>query len=85
VAAPVPREIVPAPPRRGELSLTRARALAAAGHLRDALGTLDSIRPTDPERPDADRLRADIQRQLISLVSLPASAPAAEKDGRRIP
>jgi len=85
VTAPLPREIVPPPPRRGELSLTRARALAAAGHLRDALGTLDGVRPTDPERPDADRLRADIQRQLISLVSLPPSAPAADGDGRPVP
>jgi tetratricopeptide (TPR) repeat protein len=85
LSAPIPREIVPPPPRRGEMSLTRARALAAAGHLRDALAVLDGVRTTDPERADADRLRADIQRQLVALVSLPPSAPAAEKDERRVP
>jgi hypothetical protein len=61
--------------RRGEASLTRAKALEASGHLHDALAVLDGVRLTDPQRPDADRLRADIQRQLITLNS--ASPPAA--------
>lgn len=83
-AAPVARDIVPPPPRRGEMSLTRARTLAAAGHLRDALAALDGVRTTDPERADADRLRADIQRQLIALVTLPPTAPR-EKGDRPVP
>ncbi|MEQ1727106.1 MAG: tetratricopeptide repeat protein [Vicinamibacterales bacterium] len=60
-------------PRRAETALTRARALVTSGRLRDALPLLESIRATDPERPDADRLRADIQRQLIALGPLPAA------------
>ena len=54
-------------PRRGETALARARALEASGHLRDALAALDEIRVADPERGDADRLRADLQRQLMTL------------------
>jgi len=56
-------------PRRGEAALTRARALQVSGHLHDALTALDAVRLTDPQRPDADRLRADIERQLIALAS----------------
>jgi tetratricopeptide (TPR) repeat protein len=54
-------------PRRAEMALARARALAAGGHLRDALSKLEAISLTDPEKGDADRLRADIQRQLLAL------------------
>ena len=39
----------------------------SGGKLRDALPLLESIRLTDPERDEADRLRADIQRQLIAI------------------
>ena len=73
----VAREPAVAPPRRGELALTRARALAADGHLRDALTTLDLVRPTDLQKAEADRLRGEIQLQLIALTSVPAQ-PAAE-------
>jgi hypothetical protein len=71
-------------PRRSQIALARAKALMSGGKLRDALPLLESIRPTDPERPDADRLRADIQRQLIALGPLPVtspSAPASSADG----
>ena len=54
-------------PRRSELALARARGLVSGGKLRDALPLLESIRLTDPERDEADRLRADIQRQLIAI------------------
>jgi tetratricopeptide (TPR) repeat protein len=60
-------------PRRSENALARARALVSGGKLRDALPLLESIRATDPERADADRLRADIQRQLLALGPLPVS------------
>jgi tetratricopeptide (TPR) repeat protein len=59
-------------PRRGETALLRARALAAAGHLRDALVTLEAVRDTDAQRADANRLRADIQQQLLALTAQPA-------------
>jgi tetratricopeptide (TPR) repeat protein len=54
-------------PRRGETALARARALAATGHFREALAALDRIRPADAQRADADRLRAEIQQQLLRL------------------
>jgi tetratricopeptide (TPR) repeat protein len=65
--APVAREAVLAIPTRGEMALARARRLAGAGELRDALSTLDLVRATDPQRADADDLRSDIQRQLLRL------------------
>jgi hypothetical protein len=68
-------------PLSGETALARARALTVGGHLRDALVELDRVRPTDAQRADADRLRADIQRQLIALVSAAAEAPPGLRQG----
>jgi len=65
--APVAREAVLAIPTRGEMALARARRLAGAGELRDALSALDLVRTTDPQRTDADQLRSEIQRQLLQL------------------
>ena len=65
--APVAREAVLAIPTRGEMALARARRLASAGELRDALSALDLVRATDPQRTDADELRSEIQRQLLRL------------------
>jgi hypothetical protein len=73
--APVTRETVLPLPRRGETALARARVLAASGRLREALAALDLIRPTDEETSAADRLRADIQRQLLALAPSPGPAP----------
>jgi tetratricopeptide (TPR) repeat protein len=85
-APPIARDASLPLPRRGEETLTRARSLAASGHLREALSSLDAIRPTDLQRADADRLRGDIQRQLLALTSLPATAvPDREKAERRNP
>jgi tetratricopeptide (TPR) repeat protein len=67
-------------PRRGDTALARARVLFAGGRLRDALATLDLVTPTDPQKPDADHLRADIQKQLIELASLPPQPPSAKGD-----
>lgn len=57
----------------GAIALKRARRLFATGHLSDALRSLDSIRRTDPVRGDADRLRADIQRELLRDVISPSA------------
>ena len=54
-------------PRRGERALGRARRLADSGRLRDALVTLEQVSVTDDERPEADRLRTEIQRRLLAL------------------
>ena len=67
-------------PRRGDTALARARVLAANGRLRDALATLDLVRATDPQKADADRLRADIQKQLIGMASLSPQPPAGKGD-----
>jgi len=74
-AVPVVHELSLPMPRRGDLALTRARTLALSGHLSDALVTLDLVRPTDPQKADADRLRADIQRQLLALATRDHRAP----------
>jgi hypothetical protein len=52
-----------------EVFLTRARAQFATGRLRDALDELDRIPVGDPLRADADRLRADVQRQLLAVAA----------------
>src|SRR5439155_12034283 len=84
--APVVKEQSLPLPRRGEMALARARTLAAAGHLSDALVALDLVRLTDPQRGDADRLRADIQRRLLALVPPSQPGPAErEKGDRRVP
>ena len=86
VQTPVAREVRLPLPRRGETTLTRARMLMASGRLRDALAALDTVRPTDPQKADADRLRGDIQRLLLSLTPLPAAAaPDRDEADRRIP
>jgi hypothetical protein len=81
---PVMRSQTLALPRRGETALTRARALVASGHLHEALTTLDEVRPTDAQRDDADKLRAEVQHQLLALTAVPlekkSRSPAAPAD-----
>lgn len=60
-------------PRPADVALSRARSLAASGHLKDALAALEPIAPGDPAHPDAQRLRADIQSSL--LAGLPPLRP----------
>jgi hypothetical protein len=69
--APVAREVTLVLPRRAEVIVANARALMAGGYFHDALTALEAVRATDPLRADADRLRAEIQRQLIALATLP--------------
>ncbi len=71
--APEPLPIV----RSADTLLDRARSLYAGGHLRDALRLLDRIGIGDPLRPEVDRLRADIQRDLLAAMSTHTSDTAA--------
>ena len=47
-------------------AIERATALHKSGRLHDALRALEGVRPVDPLRADADKLKADIQRELIA-------------------
>jgi tetratricopeptide (TPR) repeat protein len=80
-SAPVPVDASLPLPKRGETALLRARALAAGGHLRDALVTLDAVRPTDPELAEANQLRADIQQQLLALTPVPSGDGSDQAKG----
>ena len=53
-------------PRSSETAIERARALFASGRLYDALRAVDLVRPTDPLRLEADKLKAAIQRELLA-------------------
>ncbi len=61
-------------PRSSETALDRARSLFASGRLYDALRAIDLVRPTDPLRVDADRLKAAIQRELLAYQTSPRGA-----------
>jgi tetratricopeptide (TPR) repeat protein len=52
--------------RDGERRLDRATSLRDSGHLREALRELDGVELGDSLRPEADRLRSDIQHVLLS-------------------
>jgi tetratricopeptide (TPR) repeat protein len=63
--------------RPAETALTRARSLYGGGHLHDALRALDRIGIADPLRGQADRLRADIQRDLFTAAGIAGVEPQA--------
>jgi tetratricopeptide (TPR) repeat protein len=63
-------------PRSAELTIARARALSATGHLRDALALLDRVPPGDPAFPQAEQQRAEIQRRLLETAGLGATPVA---------
>jgi tetratricopeptide (TPR) repeat protein len=73
-SAPViPPAAVPVPVLSGgEVALIRARALYARGRLADALAVLDRVGTEQNSRPDADRLRVEIQRVLLAAADDPA-------------
>ncbi|MEQ1573419.1 MAG: hypothetical protein ABL993_04155 [Vicinamibacterales bacterium] len=77
-AKPEPLPIV----RTSDALLARARALHAGGHLRDALGLLDRIDIGDPIRGEADRVRADIQRDLLATATPQPLVPPRGEPGR---
>ena len=55
--------------RPSDALMAQARASHAAGRLHDALATLDRIDIGDPRRAEAERLRADVQRELLAAVA----------------
>jgi tetratricopeptide (TPR) repeat protein len=64
-------------PSPTEAYVARARALFAGGKLRDALRSLDRVPVGDALRPDAERLRGDIQRELLAVAGAEASSASA--------
>jgi len=88
LSVPVAASVDDAPlalPVRGETAFARAQSLVATGHLHDALAALDLVRPTDAQKPEADRLRADIQRQLIALAATALADPPAPPGAGSLP
>jgi len=78
--APPALVTVPSPlllPSPTETYLFRARSLFASGKLRDALRALDHVPVGDALRPDAERLRADIQRELLAVAGAEASSASS--------
>ena len=71
VVAPEPLPIVRTP----DTLLSQARELHAGGHLRDALRLLDRVDVGDPLRADVDRLKGEIQQDL--LAARHAASPSA--------
>ena len=68
-AGRAPLRVLPDPlivPRSAETAIERAEALYASGHVYDALRAVELVRTTDPLRPEADRLKAVIQRELLA-------------------
>ena len=78
-AAPERTTVEPLPVvRSSEIIIARARSLYADGHLRDALRALERVDSADPMRPQADRLRAEVQRALlIAATGSPQLRPGA--------
>lgn len=68
-------------PSASEVAITRARALFEKGRLRDALRLVDTVATGDPLEPDADRLRAAIQRALLATAG-PGGLPVPPAKAR---
>jgi hypothetical protein len=64
-------------PSPAEAYVSRARSLFASGKLRDALRSLDRVPVGDALRSDAERIRADIQRELLVVAAAEASSASS--------
>ena len=76
-----PQRVAPAllpVPSVPQLALERAMALVADDRHAEALGALATVRPGDGVRGDVDRLRAEIQRELLRRLPRTPAAAAAE-------
>ena len=71
IAPPAPLPI----PSPTEADVARARSLFATGRLRDALRLLDRVPVGDTLRPDAERLRGEIQRELLAVAGAETASP----------
>jgi tetratricopeptide (TPR) repeat protein len=69
-------------PATSEVWLSRARRLYEDGRLRDALRALSAIGASDSRRPEADELKATIQRKLLEAARLPTSRPTTDTPSR---
>jgi tetratricopeptide (TPR) repeat protein len=77
--AVAPSSIEPLPTvRASETRIGRARELYSSGRLHEALRLLETVDTADPLRPEADRLRADVQRDLLARVAARPAAPSGE-------
>lgn len=65
-------------PSASDVWMARGRDFYAKGRLHEALGALESIRPGDPLRGQADACRAAIQRQLLAAARGADAAPPAD-------
>ena len=65
-------------PSASDVWMTRGRDFYAKGRLHEALGALESIRPGDPLRGQADACRAAIQRQLLAASRGADATPPAD-------
>jgi hypothetical protein len=74
LVAPPAELPVPSPT---EAYVARARSLFASGKLRDALRSLDRVPVGDALRPDAEKIRADIQRELLAVAGAEASTASS--------
>lgn len=80
-AAPAVREVTFGVPTAGEMALAGAKSRMSRGDLHAALSTLERVRPTDPLKGEVDRLRADVQRQLLRRASEGGPDPSAGDSG----
>lgn len=76
VVAPVVVNPLPVPAPT-ETYLNRSRVLFSEGKLRDALRLLDRVPVGDTLRPQAERLRGQIQRSLLDLAAAESSGASA--------
>lgn len=69
-----------AAPDSADVAFVRARSLFQRGRLADALVALDRVGADDKRRPEADKLRVEIQRLLLA-----ADAPHSTSTDRPLP
>jgi tetratricopeptide (TPR) repeat protein len=80
-SAPTVREVAFSVPTAGEMALASAKRRMSRGDLHAALATLERVRPTDPMKREADRLRTDIQRELLRSATDGSPDSAAGESG----